>query len=75
MWRAESTSIRCTARRCRRAARRWDGPIEDAVALLGDHDLPIVEGPSFRLSTDGSKGTAVYFPDPDDNLVELLTTG
>jgi catechol 2,3-dioxygenase-like lactoylglutathione lyase family enzyme len=53
---------------------RWDGPIESAVELLAQHDLPIVEGPSFRLSADGSKGASVYFRDPDQNLIELLTT-
>lgn len=53
---------------------RWDGPIEDAVALLDRHGLAVVEGPSFRLAADGSKGASVYFRDPDDNLIELLTT-
>ncbi len=53
---------------------RWDGPIADALALLGEHGLPLVEGPSFRLAADGSKGQSVYTRDPDGNLIELLTT-
>lgn len=53
---------------------RWDGPIEDAQALLAAHDLACVEGPAFRIAADGSKGTSVYTRDPDGNLIELLTT-
>lgn len=53
---------------------RWDGPIEDAVALLDAHELPCVEGPAFRIAADGSKGMSVYTRDPDGNLIELLTT-
>lgn len=53
---------------------RWDGGIESAVALLETRGIEIVEGPSFRLAADGSKGASVYFRDPDDNLLELLTT-
>ena len=53
---------------------RWDGPIDDAVALLQSRALPIVEGPAFRIAADGSKGTSVYTRDPDGNLIEFLTT-
>lgn len=52
---------------------RWRGPIEGAVAHLASHDVAVVEGPSFRLASDGSKGQSVYFRDPDGNLLELLT--
>lgn len=52
---------------------RWEGPIEDAVELLNKHDIPIIEGPVFRLASDNSKGQSVYFNDPDGNLLELLT--
>jgi catechol 2,3-dioxygenase-like lactoylglutathione lyase family enzyme len=53
---------------------RWDGTVEEALALLKRHGLPLVEGPSFRLAADGSKGRSVYTRDPDGNLIELLTT-
>jgi catechol 2,3-dioxygenase-like lactoylglutathione lyase family enzyme len=53
---------------------RWDGPITEAQQLLESRGLPIVEGPSFRLSADGSKGQSVYTRDPDGNLIEFLTT-
>jgi catechol 2,3-dioxygenase-like lactoylglutathione lyase family enzyme len=53
---------------------RWDGPIAAAEELLRGHGLDIVEGPSFRLAADGSKGQSVYTRDPDGNLIELLTT-
>ena len=54
---------------------RWAGPIEDAVALLERNGVPIVEGPVFRLASDNSKGSSVYFNDPDGNLLELLSIG
>ncbi len=53
---------------------RWDGPIDEAVTLLQSRALPIVEGPAFRIASDGSKGTSVYTRDPDGNLIEFLTT-
>jgi catechol 2,3-dioxygenase-like lactoylglutathione lyase family enzyme len=53
---------------------RWDGPIEEAQQMLESRGLPIVEGPSFRLSADGGKGQSVYTRDPDGNLIEFLTT-
>lgn len=52
---------------------RWEGSIDDAVALLNEHAVPIVEGPVFRLASNDSKGRSVYFNDPDGNLLELLT--
>lgn len=53
---------------------RWDGPLDDIVKLLQERNLPIVEGPAFRLAADGSKGMSVYTRDPDDNLIEFLST-
>lgn len=53
---------------------RWDGPLDDIIAKLNERGLPIVEGPSFRLAADGSKGQSVYTRDPDDNLIEFLST-
>ena len=54
---------------------RWVGPIEDAIALLERHGVPIVEGPVPRRASDNAKAMSVYFNDPDGNLVELLTAG
>ena len=53
---------------------RWDGPIEEAEALLRNNDVEIVLGPVPRPAADGGAGQSVYFRDPDGNLVELLTT-
>ena len=53
---------------------RWDGSIEEAVALLEGHGVPVIEGPVPRPAADGELGQSVYFRDPDDNLLELLTT-
>lgn len=52
---------------------RWEGPISEAVDLLESHGVALVEGPVFRLASDNSKATSVYFNDPDGNLLELLT--
>ena len=54
---------------------RWEGPIEEAIELLDRHNVRIVEGPAFRIASNGAKATSVYFNDPDGNLVELLTVG
>ena len=45
--------------------------IEDAIAHLKKHDVPIHAGPMKRFGAKG-EGTSVYFRDPDDNLVELM---
>ncbi len=49
---------------------RWDGPIEAAAGRprAGGGRRP--RGPV----GSGSRGTSVYFTDPDGNLLELLTT-
>jgi catechol 2,3-dioxygenase-like lactoylglutathione lyase family enzyme len=54
---------------------RWDGPIDEVIDLLTQRGLPIVEGPVPRLSSDGKDAVSVYSRDPDDNLIEFLTTG
>ncbi len=51
---------------------RWNGTIEEAIELLHHHDIPIVEGPVFRLASNNAKAKSVYFNDPDGNLLELL---
>ena len=53
---------------------RWDAPLEEAVALLEAKGVAIVEGPVPRPAADGEVGRSVYFRDPDDNLVEFLST-
>lgn len=53
---------------------RWDGPLEQAAALLERHGVTIVEGPVPRPAADGQVGRSVYFRDPDDNLLEFLST-
>ena len=51
---------------------RWAGPVTEAEALLSANGIGIVEGPSGRTASDGSRGASVYFKDPDGNLIELL---
>ena len=51
---------------------RWSGTIEEAEALLKRHGVPIVEGPSPRLYSDGRPSLSVYFRDPDGNLIEIM---
>ena len=53
---------------------RWEGPLQAAIDLLGEHGVEIVEGPVPRPAADGLVGKSVYFRDPDDNLMELLST-
>ena len=53
---------------------RWSGPIAAAQAHLGACGVEVVEGPVPRPAADGSEGRSVYFRDPDDNLLELLST-
>jgi len=51
---------------------RWNGSIESAVALLREHKLPIIDGPSPRENASGQPSQSVYFRDPDGNLLELM---
>jgi catechol 2,3-dioxygenase-like lactoylglutathione lyase family enzyme len=53
---------------------RWDGSIDEVVALLSERELPVVEGPVPRIAADGERGASVYTRDPDGNLLEFLTT-
>ena len=47
-----------------------DDPLDDVIAQLSDHGVPIVHGPVLKI---GAQGTlrSVYIRDPDGNLVEL----
>jgi catechol 2,3-dioxygenase-like lactoylglutathione lyase family enzyme len=51
---------------------RWGGSIDSATALLAQHGIPIVDGPSLRRTADGLRARSVYFRDPDGNLLELM---
>jgi len=53
---------------------RFDGPIADAEALLAARGVDVLLGPVPRPAADGKEGRSVYFRDPDDNLLELLST-
>jgi catechol 2,3-dioxygenase-like lactoylglutathione lyase family enzyme len=51
----------------------WPGSIEEAVAHLAHHGVPIEHGPVARDA--GPRGTAVhvYFRDPDGSLLEFVS--
>jgi catechol 2,3-dioxygenase-like lactoylglutathione lyase family enzyme len=51
---------------------RWSGTIESAVEHLQARNIPIIEGPSPRITSDGRPSQSVYFTDPDGNLLELM---
>ena len=50
----------------------WPGLIEEAVAHLERHGVPLVEGPVERHGACG-QGRSVYFRDPDGTLLELIS--
>jgi catechol 2,3-dioxygenase-like lactoylglutathione lyase family enzyme len=52
---------------------RWCAPIADALALLERNGVEVIEGPVKRTCCDSIEGLSVYFRDPDDNLIELLS--
>jgi len=45
-------------------------PLEQAITRLQGHGVAIIDGPVSRTGATGPM-TAVYFRDPDDNLVEV----
>jgi catechol 2,3-dioxygenase-like lactoylglutathione lyase family enzyme len=53
---------------------RWSGDIDSAIALLREHGIPIISGPSRRRTADGLPAHSIYFRDLDDNLLELMAT-
>ncbi len=53
---------------------RWDGPLSEAEKHLVAEGVALVEGPVPRPAADGTLGRSVYFRDPDDNLLEFLST-
>jgi catechol 2,3-dioxygenase-like lactoylglutathione lyase family enzyme len=54
---------------------RWVGTIDGAVALLHDHRVEIIEGPTPRRTADDLPSQSVYFRDIDGNLLELMAAG
>ena len=53
---------------------RWGATIAEAEAFLRRAGIEIIEGPVPRMAADGIWGYSVYFRDPDENLLEFLTT-
>ncbi len=51
---------------------RWSGDIDSAIALLKEHGIPMISGPSRRRTADGLPSLSIYFRDLDDNLLELM---
>ena len=51
---------------------RWSGTIEEAVAHLANHGVPVELGPVERNGAAGT-GLSVYFRDPDGSLMEFIT--
>ena len=50
----------------------WDGPIDEAVAHLQQHAVPVELGPVTRHGVHG-EGQSVYFRDPDGSLMEFIS--
>ncbi len=51
---------------------RWNGTIDEAVALLASRSIAVLEGPTPRRTADGRPGHSIFFRDPDGNLLELM---
>lgn len=45
-------------------------PLEEVIARLATHDVPIIEGPIIRTGATGNI-RSVYVRDPDLNLIEI----
>ena len=52
---------------------RFAGPVSEVLGLLESIGIDVVDGPVPRPASDGERGQSVYFRDPDQNLIELLT--
>jgi catechol 2,3-dioxygenase-like lactoylglutathione lyase family enzyme len=53
---------------------RWDGTVHQAQEFLQETGVEVISGPVARTGSQGV-GTSLYFRDPDDNLIELMTYG
>ena len=49
----------------------WAGTVEEAIAQLERHGVPVVAGPGPREGGRGT-GSSVYFRDPDGSLLEFI---
>ncbi|MDX6590823.1 MAG: hypothetical protein QOJ13_19 [Gaiellales bacterium] len=54
------------------AALVWPGPLVDAIRHLAEHDVEVIYGPVKQPGAQGV-GASVYFRDPDENLLELIS--
>ena len=52
---------------------RFAGPVSEVLGLLDANGIDVVDGPVPRPASNGERGQSVYFRDPDQNLIELLT--
>jgi catechol 2,3-dioxygenase-like lactoylglutathione lyase family enzyme len=52
---------------------RFRGPVSEILSLLETNAIDVVDGPVPRPASNGERGQSVYFRDPDENLLELLT--
>lgn len=53
---------------------RWEGTVGEARSFLERAGVPVISGPVARTGSQGV-GASLYFRDPDDNLIELMTYG
>lgn len=51
---------------------QWAGPINEALAHLNVHGVPVELGPVERNGARG-RGTSIYFRDPDGSLLEFIS--
>lgn len=51
---------------------QWSGPINEALAHLNIHGVPVELGPVERNGARG-RGSSVYFRDPDGSLLEFIS--
>jgi len=51
---------------------QWSGPINEALAHLNVHGVPVELGPVARNGARG-RGSSVYFRDPDGSLLEFIS--
>lgn len=51
---------------------RWEGDIQQVIALLSQQGIAMIEGPVDRRFADGARSQSVYVRDPDGNLIELM---
>jgi catechol 2,3-dioxygenase-like lactoylglutathione lyase family enzyme len=52
---------------------RFAGPVSEVLGMLETKGIDVVDGPVPRPASNGERGQSVYFRDPDQNLIELLT--